>query len=101
MKKTRGSVSATGVTDVQVLDILERMRIGTLPEEDRIDSFSADPYANDPKRVPAMLTRSKTPYNAEAPISALAAHITPTELHFKRHHLPVPDVLPQAYQLQV
>lgn len=80
--------------------MLDAMRIGTLPEKDRITA-SSNPYANDPKRDPAISARSTTPFNGEAPLSALLTFITPTELHFKRNHMPVPDAVPEAYELQV
>lgn len=76
------------------------MRIGTLPEAERITA-SSNPYANDPQRDPAISARSEAPFNGEAPMSALQSFITPTELHFKRNHLPVPEALPEAYELQV
>ena len=76
------------------------MRIGSLPEEERITA-SSDPYENDPQRHAAISARSQAPFNGEAPLSALLSFITPTELHFKRNHLPVPEALPEAYELQV
>jgi hypothetical protein len=85
---------------LQVYEMLEAMRIGTLPEKDRITT-SSNPYANDPKRVAAIAALSTTPFNGESPVTAMLSYITPTELHFKRNHLPVPEVLPQAYELQV
>jgi hypothetical protein len=80
--------------------MLNSMRIGTLPEKDRI-STDIDPYANDPQRDVAITARSTTPFNGESPTSTMTSYITPNELHFKRNHLPVPLVLPEAYELQV
>lgn len=85
---------------LQIYQMLERMRIGTLPEKDRITA-STSPYANDPKRHESITSRSTTPFNGETPLAALLSFITPTELHFKRNHLPVPDALAEAYELQV
>lgn len=85
---------------LQVYEMLDEMRIGTLPEKDRITA-SSDPYSNDPKRNASIAPHSTTPFNGESPMSALLSFITPTELHFKRNHLPVPQALPEAYELQV
>jgi hypothetical protein len=80
--------------------MLEEMRIGTLPESERI-TVDENPYANDPERDPSLVVRSATPFNGEAPVRALLGHVTPTTFHFKRNHMPVPEVLPEAYELQV
>lgn len=85
---------------MQVYQILDEMRIGTLPESERT-VVTTDPYANDPKRSDDIVARTATPFNGESPIPALMAHVTPTELHFKRNHMPVPDVLADAFELQV
>lgn len=79
--------------------MLAAMRIGTLPEEERV-TVDDNPYANDPSRDDAIRVLSSTPFNGEAPHSVLSQHITPTLHHFKRNHMPVPDALPDAYELQ-
>jgi sulfite oxidase len=84
----------------QVLDQLETMRIGILPETERIKQVD-DPYANDPPRDKRIVVQSQTPFNGETPAYALNGFITPTELHFKRSHMPIPQILPEAYSLQV
>lgn len=80
--------------------MLEAMRIGTLPESERI-SEASDPYENDPPRNERLVVQSRTPFNGETPAQELLKFITPTELHFKRSHMPIPDVVPDAYALQV
>jgi sulfite oxidase len=53
----------------------------------------ADPYANEPKRHPALVVRSQQPFNAETPVDVLGtAKLTPNELFYVRNHLPVPHV---------
>lgn len=80
--------------------MLNAMRIGTLPEDQRT-VITSDPYANDPERDERIIARSTTPFNGESPIDALFSHVTPAPLHFKRNHMPVPDVLADAFEVQV
>jgi sulfite oxidase len=94
-----------------VLEILERHRIGSLdPAEAAAEAAAAaaahsdanDPYAADPPRSPLLVARAAKPYNAEPPLALLAdSYVTPTELLFVRHHLPVPQVDLQTYALEV
>ncbi|KAI8471760.1 MAG: Oxidoreductase, molybdopterin-binding domain-containing protein [Monoraphidium minutum] len=87
----------------EIREILEAMRIGSLkgyvegaPRE------YADPFANEPKRHPALVVRSAKPFNAETPLDILSEHlVTPTDLFYVRHHLPVPLVDEAAFALQV
>lgn len=79
--------------------MLADMRIGTLPEDEQV-TVDDDPYANDPPRDAAIRVLSTTPFNGEAPHAVLSRHITPTVHHFKRNHMPVPEALPDAYELQ-
>jgi hypothetical protein len=79
--------------------MMAEMRIGTLPEEERV-VVATDPYSGEPERDKSIVARNRTPFNGEPPKSALLSHITPTHLHFKRNHMPVPTVLPEAYELQ-
>ncbi|RWS31355.1 putative sulfite oxidase-like protein, partial [Leptotrombidium deliense] len=88
----------------QVLDILEKYRIGNLKEEDskRVAAQSNDPYSTDPKRHPALQPRSDKPYNAEPPVEILVKNFyTPNELFFVRNHLPVPQVDVDEYELEI
>ena len=62
----------------------------------------ADPYANEPTRHPALITRTAKPFNAETPPDALAAGAyTPNDLFYVRNHLPVPYVDPATYSVRV
>ena len=90
---------ASGKHALQVYTMLEEMRIGTLPEEERAVATS-DPFANDPARHESIVTRSEAPFNGETPLDWLMAHVTPNEYHYVRNHLPVPEVLPEAFELQ-
>ena len=83
----------------QVYEILEGMRIGTLPEDERAVATS-DPYANEPLRDPSIVVRSETPFNGETPTEWLNEWITPNHMHYVRHHMPVPDVVADAFELQ-
>ena len=61
-----------------------------------------DPYANEPKRNPALKPSSKKPFNAEPPMALLTENFaTPNDLFFVRNHLPVPEVDIKTYRLTV
>ncbi|KAI1308642.1 Sulfite oxidase, mitochondrial [Halotydeus destructor] len=86
-----------------VLDILEKHRIGNLLVEDRVaGDTSKGPFSNEPARHPALRARSQKPYNAEPPAEVLVEKfVTPNELFYTRNHLPVPDVNLAEYQLEI
>ena len=93
--------------DENVLEMLENMRIGNIDPEDmkkqkaRITDAS-DPFANDPKRHPALRINSLKPFNAEPPPELLIDNfMTPNELFFVRNHLPVPTVDIKNYKLEI
>ena len=60
------------------------------------------PYANDPKRHPALVINSKEPFNAETPPAlAVESLITPNDLFYVRNHLPVPDIDEKDFSLSI
>ena len=91
----------------EVAEILESHRIGNLAAADRVKSEPNakdpnDPYNNDPARHPALISRTMKPYNAETPPVLLAEElITPNDIFYVRNHLPVPDVDPNTYVLEI
>ncbi|XP_043537803.1 sulfite oxidase, mitochondrial [Chiloscyllium plagiosum] len=87
-----------------VYSILEEYRIGELSPEDQKQAIMDvdDPYGNEPLRHPVLKVNSLKPFNAEPPVELLSEnYITPNEIFFKRNHLPVPEVDPKTYRLQV
>ncbi|KAK9508369.1 hypothetical protein O3M35_005950 [Rhynocoris fuscipes] len=86
-----------------ILEMLEKYRIGNLDKEDAKGSKDdSDPYAWEPRRHPALMKSSDKPFCAEPPTQFLIqSHITPQELFFVRNHLPVPDVDPETYELEI
>lgn len=92
-----------------VHEILERLRIGNLRDEDvvmleqlRKERYGDGPYSRDPQRHPALKVNSSMPFNAEPPAELLMeSFITPNDLFFVRNHLPVPDVNIEAYSLKI
>jgi len=85
----------------EVRDILGKYRIGTLKGA-MASKPLADPYQNEPARHPALLVRSSKPFNAETPPDLLAAAlVTPQDLFYVRHHLPVPKVDESSFKLKV
>lgn len=88
----------------EILALLETFRIGNLRESDVGESTkgTGDPYENDPKRHPALKPASTKPFNAEPPVGILAdSYVTPRELFYVRNHLPVPEVDPKTYELEI
>ena len=66
--------------NIQVMKLLEKYRIGNLDAKDRTDNKGPidDPYANEPKRHPALIPRSQKPFNAEPPEELLTkSFLTP------------------------
>jgi len=90
-----------------VYQLLEQHRIGNLSEKDASQEKAksaniSDPYANEPERHPSLIVRSKQPFTAEPPLELLAeSMITPTDLFYKRHHLPVPRIDLDTYKVEV
>ena len=78
----------------EILEILREYYIGDLRKEDwDLEIKREGPFANDPKRHPALIANSKEPFNAETP-RALSTDslITPNDIFYVRNHLPVPDL---------
>lgn len=92
-----------------VHSILEKYRIGNLSPEDvkaAAERTAAagvkDAYANDPERNPLLRVHAAKPFNAETPGFMLADnYITPVDALFVRNHLPVPDIDPATYRLEI
>ena len=88
-------------------DPLNLFRIGNLNTSDAAaqaaDLAASDsPFASDPKRHPALVVNSATPFNAETPLSIIGdSFVTPADLFYVRNHLPVPTVDPDTYTLEV
>lgn len=87
----------------KILAMLEKYRIGNLKPEDRTSlDNQGDPYANEPERNPILEPKSKTPFNAEPPLSILVENfITPVENFYVRNHLPTPEIDIDDYELEV
>lgn len=81
-----------------VYDILEQYLIGYVHSADLIDGKPPqdaieDPFAHDPERNPALITRTATPRNAETPGQAISdSFLTPNDLFYVRNHMWVPVV---------
>lgn len=84
-----------------IFQMLESMRIGNLKPSERQTDLS-DPYTSDPHRHSSLHPLSLKPYNAEADSEILMdGPITPNEVSFVRNHLPVPDIDPEKYELEI
>lgn len=88
-----------------VHEILAKYRVGTLDPKDvkaaeEAASAVGDPYAKDPKRAPFIKAHSTKPFNGEPPAAMLVdSFITPAEVLFVRHHLPVPHLDESKHEL--
>jgi len=93
----------------EVLLMLEEYRIGNLAPEERNEKAKEeaerdanDPYSTDPKRHHLLRPASAKPFNAEPPPNLLADNfITPNDMFYVRNHLPVPEVDPDTYELEI
>ena len=100
-------IYAVHLNNIVIYEALEKFRIGNLRVQDveNVKAYMADaddPFANSPKRHPALLVNQAKPFNAETPLSILGdSFITPQDLMYVRSHFPVPDVDPDTYQLEV
>ena len=89
-----------------VYAVLEEWRIGNVNTNNR-DTFSQmqkseDLYAADPVRSPRLIVGSEMPFWAETPTSFLVdSFLTPNNFFFVRNHLPVPEVDPKDFVLEV
>ncbi len=88
----------------EVFQMLEQHRIGNLKKEAQKSSESNpnDPYRNEPSRHKLLKVLTQKPFNAETPkVFSVDNIITPNELHFKRNHLPVPEVDLNTFELEI
>lgn len=92
----------------QAAEFLDGMRIGNLAKADREERArkpavdADDPFGNEPVRHPALKVNSAKPFNAECPLELITeSYITPNALFFVRNHLPVPEVDPKEFRLEV
>ena len=88
----------------QIIDMLEVYRVGNVAVADRStrQPQKGCHYAKDPERSPVLKVNTLEPFNAETPPILLPEHfITSNELFFVRNHLPVPEVNPLTYALEV
>lgn len=93
-----------------VLEILEELRVGNLDPDERwlqeVDGGEVDvkdqPYANEPKRHPALIVQGEAPFNAETDMKLLVQNqLTPNDLFYVRNHMPVPVIQADDYRLEV
>ncbi|KEQ87398.1 hypothetical protein M438DRAFT_342586 [Aureobasidium pullulans EXF-150] len=81
----------------EVYDILEQYLIGQIDPRDLVEGKAPmddvdDPFKADPQRSDTLVVRSERPCNAETPEDQLGTFITPSNQHYVRNHLWVPDV---------
>lgn len=104
------SVYGNHLEDAATVELLQQMQVGVLDPADVEKEASAtasarnsdDPFHNDPERSPLLNFHSIKPCNAEPPTPLLTdTFLTPSELFYVRNHLPVPDIKPDEYTLEV
>ena len=64
--------------------MLEKYRVGNLREEDVAENKSmndsSDPFANEPKRHPALNVKTTKPFNAETPLRYIHSNQMKTDI---------------------
>lgn len=89
----------------EVFELLETYRIGNITVEDSkqaAEGVASDPYAFEPVRSSVLKATSQKPYNAEPPPAMLIENfLTPSDIFYVRNHLPVPQVDPDSYRLEI
>lgn len=92
--------------NAEVYELLEKYRVGNLREEDVAENKSltdsTDPFANEPRRHPALNVKTRNPFNAETPLGLIGeSFYTPNDMFYVRNHLHTPEVSPAEYELEV
>lgn len=104
------SIYAVHNNNREVYQLLEKYRVGNLREEDVEENKSiaaeaarsSDPFANEPKRHPALNVINAKPFNAETPLSLIGdSFYTPNEMFYVRNHLHTPDIKAEEYELEI
>eukprot|EP00882_Tetradesmus_deserticola_P020332 GHRQ01021954.1.p2 GENE.GHRQ01021954.1~~GHRQ01021954.1.p2 ORF type:complete len:105 (-),score=48.77 GHRQ01021954.1:648-962(-) len=86
----------------EVRDILQQYRVGTLEGGAAAAAPTEDPYRNEPRRHPALIVLSDKPFDGETPVEMLVASpVTPSDMFFVRHHLPVPVIDAEKFSVTV
>ena len=92
---------------LETRELLETYRIGDLIPLDK-DDYKVEEangleklFCNEPVRDPSLKILSDRPFNASAALSSLLQFITPNNLFYVRHHLPVPDIQEREFKLLV
>jgi sulfite oxidase len=89
--------------------LIENYRIGDLLPLEADDTAKDQPsstglealFSNEPVRDPSLIVHSTRPCNAESAMSSLESFITPNDKFYVRNHLPVPDIDPNTFKLEI
>ena len=105
MLKNKACYNGTAIC-IQVYSLLEKYRVGNLREDDVAENKSlndsSDPFANEPKRNPALKVINPKPFNAETPLSLIGdSFYTPNDWFYVRNHLHTPDINAGEYELEI
>uniref|UniRef100_A0A5S6R0Q7 sulfite oxidase n=1 Tax=Trichuris muris TaxID=70415 RepID=A0A5S6R0Q7_TRIMR len=86
-----------------VFELLEKMRIGNLSENDIVDYKSLDKDTGYlPVLSESLMVKSLRPLNAEtSPLSLVESFYTPNSVFYKRNHRKIPVIDAEAYRLKV
>ena len=92
----------------EVLELLAPMLIGKLhPDDVKAQEEAAAKatqriWANEPQRSPLLQVVNQRPFNAEVPGHLLMQnYLTPNDIFFVRHHLPVPAMDISTYKVEL
>ena len=88
----------------EVKEILESMLIGRVKKSEAsiTKQQRPKPYKNEPRRHPALVVNTETPFDAETPPELLVDHFkTLNDIFYVRNHLPVPIIKEKDYKLKM
>jgi sulfane dehydrogenase subunit SoxC len=100
---TTGAVVAAGLVKTQVDAIdLSAQQAPLVDPTKQVGRFVSELGSRSRFEAPRRLVRASSPASLSlTPIASLHGIITPSDLHFERHHAGVPDLDPQRYELLI
>jgi sulfane dehydrogenase subunit SoxC len=99
---TTGAVVAAGLVKTQLHAVdLSAQQVPADPTK-TMGRFVSELGTRSPHETPKRLPRGNTASSSSlTPLSDLHGIITPSDLHFERHHAGIPDIDPEGYELLI
>ena len=103
LSTTTGAVAAAGLvrTQIDAIDLSAQQAPAADPTK-TVGRFVSELGARSPHEAPRRLVRAAAPSSLSlSPIASFHGIITPSDLHFERHHAGVPSIDPEGYELLI